>query len=147
MPQRGSRKILVIAVVLAVGLAFLGAWTWLKRQHPAHEQIQLAESFVSLLRSQRVAEAYELTMKSGMELPTDEDFAVFAPRQICGTFERTDIFPFQSNGSRLRRWVIGREVEMPELNVQYMGDCAFRVTIRRDTEYKLKVYKFGSHAH
>ena len=145
MPQRDLPKILVIAVVVAVGL--VGVWTWLKRQHSAHEQIQLADNFVSLLRSQRVAEAYELTMKSGMYLPSNEDFAEFALRQICGSFKRTDIFPFQSNGSWLKKWVSGREVEMPELNIQYMGDCAFRVTIRRDSEYALKVYKFGSHAY
>jgi hypothetical protein len=131
----------------AIAAALLGAWAWLRKQYEAKEQIELAERFVELLRSQRLAEAYELTMKSRMELPTTEKFAEFAPRQLCGKFKLVEVFPFQSNGNRLRRRITGREVEMPELDMQYMGDCAFRVTIRRDAAQQLKVYKFGSHAY
>jgi hypothetical protein len=147
MPVRGTHKTFAVAAVLALGLALLGAWAWLRSQYVAQEQIELAERFVELLRSQRLAEAYELTMKTRMELPTKEDFAEFAPRQICGAFKLVEVFPFQSNGNRLRRRITGREVEIPELDIQYMGECAFRVTIRRDAAQKLKVYKFGSHAY
>ena len=123
-----------------------GAWKWLKQQYPARDQTQVAETFVNFLRSQRVAEAYELTMKTRMDLPTEEDFTAFAPRQICGAFKVAEVFPVQSNGNRLRRWMSGQEVEMPEVNIQYLGDCAFRVTLRRDAEQKWKIFKFASHA-
>ena len=146
MPRGGSHRTFALATAIALCLLVIGAWTWLKQQHPAREQTQLAEKFVGLLKSHRIAEAYELTMKTRMDLPTNEDFAVFAPRQICGTFKMVEVFPYQSNGNRLRRLMSGHEVEMPEMNVQYQGDCAFRVTMRRDTEYKWKVFKFGSHA-
>ena len=146
MPQRGSHKTLALATAIALCLVVIGAWTWLKQQHPAREQTQLAEKFVGLLRSHRFAEAYELTMKTRMFLPTNEDFARFAPRQVCGTFKMVGVFPYQSNGNRLRRLMSGHEVEMPELHVQYEGDCGFRVTLRRDTDYTWKVYKFVSHA-
>ena len=147
MSQRSPRKSFGLLAALVCLVALLAAWMWLKQRYPAHEQVELAETFVELLRSQRVAEAYELTMKTRMDLPTNEGFSVFAPRQICGSFRISEVFPFQSRGNRLRRWISRQEVEMPELNIQYMGDCAFRITIRRDAQQALKIYKFGSHAY
>ena len=146
MPYSSSRPFFAAVVALAAGLFIIGTWGWLEKQASARDQIHLAETFVNFLRSQRVEEAYELTMKSRMDLPTKEDFAAFAPRQICGAFEFTEVFPLQTNGNRLRRWMSRQDIEMQEVNVQYMGDCAFRVTLRRDAENKWKVFKFGSHA-
>ena len=147
MPQRAQSKAFGPMAAVACFVALLATWMWLRQPYPAHDQIKLAETFVDLLRSQRLVEAYELTLKTQMELPTNESFPVFATRQICESFKIAEIFPFQSRGNRLRRWISGQEIEMPELNVQYMGDCAFRVTIRRSAEHELKVYKFGSHAY
>ena len=105
MPYSSSRPFFAAVVALAAGLFIIGTWGWLEKQASARDQIQLAETFVNFLRSQRVEEAYELTMKSRMDLPTKEDFAAFAPRQICGAFEFTEVFPVQTNGNRLRRWM------------------------------------------
>ena len=140
-------RIVATVATIAVGTTLFVAWTWLKQQHSAEQQIQLAETFVLMLRKNRMAEAYELTLKARMELPTKEDFAVYASRQICGSFKMTEVFPFQSNGNRLRRSLLGQTVEMDELNIQYFGECAFRVTLRKDTEQSWKVFKFGSHAY
>ena len=140
-------RVFAAAAAIAVSTALLGTWTWLKQQHRVDQQIQLAETFVLMLRTHRMTEAYELTLKTRMELPTKEDFAVFASRQVCGRFKMTEVFPFQSNGNRLRRRLLGQNVEMDELNIQYVGECAFRITLRKDTEQNWKVFKFGSHAY
>jgi hypothetical protein len=147
MFSSARRRIVAAAAAIVAGNALLGTWIWLQQQHAADQQIELADTFILMLRTHRVAEAYELTLKTRMELPTKEEFAVFASRQICGSFKMTEVFPFQSNGNRLRRWLLGQNVEMDELNIQYFGECAFRVTLRKDTERNWKVFKFGSHAY
>ena len=84
MPQRGSHKIFALATAIALCLVGIGAWIWLKQQHPAREQTQLAEKFVGLLRSHRLAEAYELTMKTRMYLTYK--------RRFCYVCTETDLW-------------------------------------------------------
>jgi hypothetical protein len=144
MSIRGRSSALVVSI--AVCATAVGAWVWLKQQHVPTRQLEVAENFVSLIRTRRLSEAYELTMKARMELPTTEPFEMFAPRQVCGSFALVEIFPFQSNGNHIRRRLLGRNPEMEEVNVQYYGECAFRVTVRRGKDGDWKVYKFGSHA-
>ena len=143
-----SRSLAVVQFS-AAGCAALSAMVclyWLKQPHPAQEQVERAERFVELLRSANYAEAHTLTMKNPLVGQTLPDFQVFAKRQICGTFHMTEVFPLQTNGNRLRRWMSGAEFEMPEVVVQYGGSCLFKVTLRRDSEGKWKVFNFGSHS-
>lgn len=47
--------------------------------------------------------------------------------------DATGVHPPQTNGNRLRRWITGVEVEMPQLNVRLegrAGPCLLTVTLR-----------------
>ena len=145
MQSRSLTVVLFSAAGCAVVSAMVGLY-WLKQPHPAQEQVERVERFIELLRTANYAEAHTLTMKNALVGQTLPTFEVFAKRQICGRFKMTEVFPLQTNGNRLRRWMSGAEVEMPEVVVQYEGSCLFKVTLRRDPKGNWKVFNFGSHS-
>jgi hypothetical protein len=140
-----SRKSL-LPVVVAIVIAATAAYAWMKMQHRHTSELDTAERFVNALRDKDYGQAFELTTKARVWGYDGEDFRTFAPRQICGGFVLTDVFPIQTNGNRLRRRLSGQEPDMPEVNVQYGGKCFFRVTLRREAGGAWRVVKFGSHA-
>jgi hypothetical protein len=109
-------------------------------------ELETVERFVAAVRSEDYGQAFELTTKASTWGYDGEDFRTFAPRQICGAFALTDVFPMQTNGNRLRRRLSGQDPDMPEVNVQYGGECFFRVTVRREAGGAWRVVRFGSHA-
>jgi len=56
------------------------------------------------------------------------------------------IAPFQTNGNRLRRWVSGRGVDEPELQMEFDGACPLRVTLRWSAGQGWQVVRHGTHA-
>jgi hypothetical protein len=139
------RALHALVATMVVGLATL---LFLHGQHPARAQVQLAETFVEHVRQQR-SEAAQNLLSSGHLVGADyphESFAVFAGRQLCADLEVVEVFPHQSRGNRLRRWLSGCEVEMPEIQVQFRGQCHMRIVLRRDTDGSWKIFNFFSHA-
>ena len=135
---------LLLAVVASVAAIVAAVWA---RQQYAHEaELQVAREFVALLRAGDYEQAFELTTKSKVWGHDHETFNEFSPRQMCGAFSVSEVFPRQTNGNRLKRQLSGQDTDMQEVNVQYEGECFFRVTLRRGASGKWQVLKFGSHA-
>jgi hypothetical protein len=143
---RSLTRISLLSVIVAIVIAATAAFNWMKMQHRHTAELDIVARFVNALRSNDFSQAFELTTKARTWGYDDEDFRTFAPRQMCGRFELTDVFPVQTNGNRLRRRLSGQEPDMPEVNVQYGGECFFRVTLRRASGGEWRVARFGSHA-
>jgi hypothetical protein len=137
-----------LSALVATTVVGLTVWFYLYCQHPAKAQVQLAETFVEHVRQQHFEAAQNLLSSShrvGKEYP-QESFAAFAGRQVCAGLEVVEVFPPQSRGNRVRRWLSGRDVEMPELQVQFRGQCHVRVILRREAAGSWRVFNFFSHA-
>ena len=138
--------IILASIVIALGAALALALYWLKRPYGAPDQVRFADEFVQMLGYGRFEVAYDLTFKNKLVGTTLPEFEIFARRQLCGTLSKTEVFPPQTNGNRLRLLLSGADVEMPEVGVQYEGACFFKVTLRRSPGGTWKVFNFGSHA-
>ena len=148
----GTRsKIVVLSVVVAVALALGTGWllrTVLARPGGA---IRTAERFVELLKAQDLPGAYRLTTQRGGVGGSFEEFQRVVRRQWPGdgsaAVRRLDVGPFQSYGNRLRRWLRGQPVEMPELYVEFsVGGVPFKVSERYEKNGEWKVSYFQTHA-
>ena len=94
---------------------------------PRHEPVLFRQETASIPRTK----ASELKMKNAYtERPAAELEAV-AGHNLCAVQGVRYTFPFHSNGNCLRRWLTVREVEMPEVSVEFQVSCPFRVTVRR----------------
>ncbi len=97
--------------------------------------------FLRLLKARELDKAYELTTKAGL---VGADAAAFQKKVAGECLEGRGVsymFPPQTNGNRLRRWIYRRDVEMPEVGVEFEDPlCPVRMTLRRDQNKKWKVY-------
>ena len=134
---------IVLASLIVVGGVFYG---WAKLQYAHRAEVQVAEQFVEYLRTGQLAPAFELTTKATTWGFSGDSFESFAPRQLCGAFRMKAVFPFQSNGSRLRRALNGHAPDMAEVTAQYEGECFFEVSLQRVGNGEWKVFRFGSRA-
>ncbi|WP_457337513.1 hypothetical protein [Rhizobacter sp. P5_C2] len=116
MSRRG--RLAALAATAIVGLAIAG-FAWLKAEHRPVEAIAVAQAFVDQLN---------------------------ARGEGCRVDRLVGIAPFQTNGNRLRRWVSGRGVEVPELQMEFDGACPLRVTLRLSSTQGWQVVRHGTHA-
>jgi len=108
------------ALMIAAALVYL--MTSVPYRPP--EAVRRAEEFVSAIVSAEMERAYTLTSR---EAPFGNSFQEFVAavdaeigaREIVSIRVR-DAWPFQSYGNRLRRWLTGRQVEMPEISVDFL---------------------------
>ena len=136
------------AAIVATLLLLLGAgvvW-WLKAEHTQRESIHVAQAFIGHLEAKRFAQAHELTTKSGYVGANAAELEAISKREMCRAAHVVGTSPPQSNGNRLRRWVLGREVDVPEVSVELEGACLLRVTVRRVSGGEWRVSRFASHA-
>jgi hypothetical protein len=136
----------IIGTIVAVALAIIASFLWLKAEHRPQEAISQAQKFVDLVQTNKLVEAFQLTFKNERVGKTDLEFADIVKRQLCNVNTQTTTFPFQSNGNRLRRWFDGRPIEPPEITVEFSGSCLFGVSLRFVDANGWKVYFFQSHA-
>jgi hypothetical protein len=87
-----------------------------------------------------------MTLKHRHVGKTPAKMEAIAKRELCGAARFASIFPFQSNGNRLRRWINGTDVDMPEVNVEFDGAGLFGVRMRRNLTGVWKVFRFACHA-
>jgi len=118
IPRLSRRSGIAAAAVIAAGLAAAG-FVWLKAEHTPTEAIAVAQSFVDQLN---------------------------ARGEGCRVDRLIGISPSQTNGNRLRRWVSGRSVDEPELQMEFDGACPLRVTLRLSSTQGWQVVGHGSHA-
>jgi hypothetical protein len=135
-----------IAACVAVAL-LVGAFAWLKAEHRPDEAIEVATSFLQHVEAKRFAQAHELTTKSAIVGRTPEDLRSSGSREVCHTDRSAWSSPTQSNGNRLRRILAGREVEPPEVRVEFEGHaCLLGVFLRLDDVGRWRVSRVASHA-
>jgi hypothetical protein len=115
--SRRSRTAAIAAAAIA-GLAAAG-FAWLKAEHRPVEAIAVAQGFVDQLN---------------------------ARGEGCRIDRLVGISPLQTNGNRLRRWAAGRNVDEPELKLEFDGVCPLRVSLRLTSTQGWQVVKHGSHA-
>lgn len=136
--------VLFMSLVAAAG----GAWLWLKAPYRNEPALAVATNFLDLLQDDRLAEAYELTLKAdGLAGQDLAQFRQISAHQRCarGTWQVYALSPPQSHGNRLRRWWNGREVEMPAVRVRYdfaPNPCPFTVELRRNRQGQWRVFNF-----
>jgi hypothetical protein len=142
-----KRKILFAAIIgLLTLVGVVQVIWWLKAPYPQTEARLLAQSFLDLLRAGEFEKAHELTLKNGYVGKTPKELEEIARKELCPLTELVGTFPFQSNGNRIRRWLSGREVEMPELHVEFAGSGLLGVNVRRTKTSQWKVFRFAGHA-
>lgn len=143
------RGLLAAALLLVAGTGLL---IWLQATPANAEATAVADDFLLQLEQGRVADAYALTLQArsllGADLPS---FVRISAAQRCGhgRWQASGTHPPQSRGNRLRRWLAGREVEMPSVTVRYDGapnPCPVSVELRRDEHGAWRVFNFQSTA-
>jgi hypothetical protein len=119
IPRLSRRsRIAALAAAAIMGLAAAG-FVWMKAEHRPAEAIAVAQAFVD-----------QLNVRG----------------EGCRVDRLVGIAPFQTNGNRLRRWVSGRGVDEPELQMEFDGACPLRVTLRLSAGQGWQVVKHGTHA-
>ncbi|MEO4047695.1 hypothetical protein AAFN46_11475 [Pseudomonas sp. CAU 1711] len=141
-----KRLVVVLIVLLAAGA---GGYAWLKAPYANAVASGVAREFLALLQDGRLEQAYALTLKGNGLVGRDlAEFRRVAGRQLC-TREALSLLrlhPPQSNGNRLRRWLSGREVEMPSITARFEGACLISIELRRDEVGRWRVFNFQSTA-
>ncbi len=140
----------IVLAVLVTGI--LGAGVFL-RTVPARpgQAIRTAEKFVDCPKTQELTQAYQLTTQRGDVGKSFVDFQKVVrqqwPEGTTAPIRRLAVSPFQSYGNRLRRWLQGQEVEMPEVHVEFsVGGMPFEVRERYVGKGEWKVSYFQAHA-
>jgi len=134
------------AAIVATLLLSVGVVWWLKAEHAQRESIQVAWTFIGHVEAKQFAQAHELTTKSGYVGATAAELEEVSRREMCRVARVVGTSPPQSNGNRLRRWALGREVEVPEVSVEFEGSRLLRVTVRRMNGSQWRVSRFARHA-
>lgn len=137
-----------IAWVVTAVVTVIAATVWLKAEHVPDSAMRVAQDFVDRLQAAEFARAHELTVRNNGYVGTrPTEFEPIARRQFCKVTRLVGTSPFQSNGNRLRRWLAARDMEMPEVRVEFEGGaCLFGVSVRRTGAGQWLVYSFASHA-
>ena len=134
-----------LAATVAV-VACLGAVVWLKSARRPAEAIKVAESFLTHIEARQFPQAYALTLQRGPVGTTLEAFEVTVLRETCGPVRLVSTSPYQSKGNRLRRWLSGATVEMPEVRVEFEGACLLGLTVSHTEDKGWRVARFARHA-
>ncbi|QBB72032.1 hypothetical protein ELE36_17600 [Pseudolysobacter antarcticus] len=106
----------------------------------------MANDFLQKLEAKQFAEAFELTVKQVYVGRSSDELQEISKRELCKVDHLVSTHPFQSNGSYLRRLVSGSEIDMPQVQVEFAGECLFGVAVRHLPGNQWRVYRFASHA-
>ena len=144
----GLRGVLPGGVLAACGAALLvaSAVVWLKIPHDFAAPAGVARTFLELLRKGAFARAFELTSKNALVGRTVGGLQQVSARQLCNASQVVATAPLQTNGNRLRRWLRGDRVEIPELRVEFSGQCLLSVVLHPTPDGRWQVFYFESHA-
>lgn len=134
------------AAIALLFCALAGGIGWVKSKHEPEEPRLLAKEFLRLLETKQFTRAHELTTRNGSVGRTAAELEHISNRELCKIEYLSHTFPFQSNGNRLRRWASGVEIEMPQVQVEFVGKCLLGVTVLRTQDKKWRVSKFAAHA-
>lgn len=139
------KRWLVLAASLAAVAAATGAW-WLHQPHHPTLAVHAAQAFVHEMGQYHYDAAFARTLGHPATGTSPLELARTARRQLCPPATVAYTLPFQSHGNRLRRWLADREVDEPQVRVEFEGTCLFGVTLRRVGPGQWRVTRFDSHA-
>lgn len=136
-----------LAVAAAAALAGAMAWWLLHQPHTPASAIAEAQAFVDDVEQGRFAAAHARTARNGATGTTLEQFQAHAARNLCPPAQVGYTLPLQSHGNRLRRWLAGREVDEPQVTVEFQGSpCLFGIVLQRTRAGQWRIVRFASHA-
>ena len=145
-----AKKVWMMAGLLAVVVLGAGRLLQMVPVRP-RSAIKTAQSFVAGLSAHELERAYQLTTRRGEVGGSLAEFQAAVRQQWPATtvasvrFEA--VHPFQSYGNRLRRWLRRREVDPPQLWLEFsVGGVPFTVCEIHGSDREWKVDYFESHA-
>jgi hypothetical protein len=138
-----TRAAALTATVLVLGGVGMG---WLTSPHTPEAPMHVAQEFLRRLEARQFEQAFELTVRQGAVGRTPEELRALSERALCRVGAPVSTHPPQSQGNRLRRRLSGREVEMPEVRVEFAGGCLLGVTVVFTADRQWRVSRFASHA-
>jgi hypothetical protein len=145
MTSRRPRTLLLAAIVAPLLLG-AGLFRWLKAEHMPTEAIGVAQTFVADLQLGQFAQAHALSTKGRHVGANPRELEAISRRQLCKAERLVGTHPYQSNGNRLRRWLAGTGVDLPEVRVELEGPSLLGVTVRHLQTGAWRVSEFNSHA-
>lgn len=137
-----------MAVLALAAPTLAGGLWWLAHQpHTPSGAIAEAHAFVRDVEQGRFAAAHARTARNAATGTTLEQFQAHAAHQLCPPAQVGYTLPFQSHGNRLRRWLAGRDVDEPQVTVEFQGSpCLFSITLRQAEPGQWRIVRFASHA-
>ena len=141
-----AKRIIIFATLL-LAISLLASF-WLKSAHRPAQAIQTAQQFLAHLQAKAFNNAHVLSIQNGLVGKTALQLETISKQQLCSEkpLHFTWFAPTQSNGNRLRRMILGREVEMPEVIVELENsECLMSFTLHHSNG-DWKVISFQSHA-
>ncbi len=138
--------ILIVGLLVALGIVFS------RNLYTPPGAIRVSEEFVQRLSSNQLEAAYELTEKNQLVGENFADFKIKVSRNWYSALKMKPALvgshPPQSYGNRWKRWLQGREVEMPEVTIQYLvnGIPNFKVRLVYLGNQQWRVMDFQSTA-
>ena len=146
MKKNGFSTKYILFFAAALLIVFLVIW--LKSQHQSSTAIYTAKQFIQHLQAKQFNQAFILVKQPSLAGTNQQAFEDIAKKQLgdCTLNKLSSVFPFQSNGNRLRRLLTGKPIEMAEITVDFAGSCLFSVTLHHHENGQWQVFKFQSHA-
>jgi hypothetical protein len=141
-----SRNHSALGSFVLASLAIALFWWWASCEYTQTEAKQVAHDFLQRLEARQYTKAFELTVQQGYVGKSPEELQAISEREFCKVDRLASIFPFQSNGNRMRRWFSGREVDMPQVVFEFTGRCLLGVAVRKTEHNTWRVFRFASHA-
>jgi len=135
----------VLLIVAALTLP-AGAYLWAKAEYYPADVVDRAQAFITLLEAGQMDQAQAMAMSNEYMGRTPEEFADRMWAQRCRVDRVEWTSPPQTNGNRLRRWWRGVDIEMPEVAVEFEGDCLLLVSMRRGADGQWRVFNIQRHA-
>jgi hypothetical protein len=139
--------ILLFLIPFAVLLSFI---IFLKMPYRQNAAKNIAYSFIKLLETNKINEAYELTVKGSYIGDTISDFRNNSDVVAIQIKNAPIIFyglrPAQTYGNRLRRWIYNRNIDPDILYFEYsVGKIPVSIIMKKNNE-KWNVYRVEIHA-
>lgn len=141
-------KLTTVLIALGVSSGLLASITiWLFSEYQPTQAYQVAVEFVQLVKAKELQTAYELTAKNSLVGRDAQTFQTVVEHTCLEGRGRIGVFPSQTNGNRLRRWLSGRKVDIDEIGFEFEDPiCPITLKLRRNANNDWKVYFFESHA-
>ncbi len=143
MKKNLIRGTILTALLVVAGTA---STCWLRAAYDQRKPKQVALEFHRLLLAGQYPGAFDLSIKQAYVGKTAAELQTIANRQCLNADQIKYTTPFQSNGNRLRRWWMDKEVEMEQVSVELEGPCLLEVRLKHTGHGKWRVTYFASHA-